>query len=64
MDQITQIKALEERVLALIAADSDLFLVEINIKPTNNIKRRNDEPVHDLFLRFAKVVFDELSFER
>jgi ribosome maturation factor RimP len=38
MDQITQIKALEERVLALIAADSDLFLVEINIKPTNNIK--------------------------
>jgi ribosome maturation factor RimP len=38
MDQTTQIKALEERVLALIAADADLFLVEISIKPTNNIK--------------------------
>lgn len=38
MDQTTQIKALEERVLALIADNPSLFLVEIWIKPTNNIK--------------------------
>lgn len=33
-----QIKALEQRVEALISTEPDLFLVEIRIKPTNNIK--------------------------
>ncbi len=33
-----QIQALEKRVTDLICSDPDLFLVEIRIKPTNNIK--------------------------
>ncbi len=33
-----QIKALEQRIGALIADDPSVFLVEIRIKPTNNIK--------------------------
>ena len=38
MDQQTLIKALETRTLSLIEAEKELFLVEIRIKPTNNIK--------------------------
>jgi ribosome maturation factor RimP len=38
MDNSALIKALEERILSLIEAEKDLFLVEIRIKPTNNIK--------------------------
>lgn len=38
MDQQTLIKALETRTLNLIEAEKELFLVEIRIKPTNNIK--------------------------
>jgi ribosome maturation factor RimP len=34
----SQIQAIEERVKALISAEPELFLVEIRIKPTNNIK--------------------------
>ena len=33
-----QIQAVEERVKSLIGSEQDLFLVEIRIKPTNNIK--------------------------
>ena len=33
-----QIQALEQQVKALISAEPDLFLVEVRIKPTNNIK--------------------------
>lgn len=33
-----QIQVLEQKVAALIAADPDVFLVDIRIKPTNNIK--------------------------
>lgn len=33
-----QIQLLEQKVNALISAEADLFLVEIKIKPTNNIK--------------------------
>lgn len=33
-----QIQVLEQKVAALIAADPEVFLVEIRIKPTNNIK--------------------------
>src|SRR5688572_21038174 len=33
-----QITALEKQVEALISAEPDLFLVEVRIKPTNNIK--------------------------
>ena len=29
---------MEERVVSLIGAEKDLFLVEIRIKPTNNVK--------------------------
>ena len=34
----SQIQAIEQRVKALISAETELFLVEIRIKPTNNIK--------------------------
>lgn len=33
-----QIEALEKKINGLIAADPDVFLVEIRIKPTNNVK--------------------------
>ena len=38
MDSQSLIKALEDRTLSLIEAEKELFLVEIRIKPTNNIK--------------------------
>lgn len=38
MDQTSLIKTLESRTLDLIEAEKDLFLVDIRIKPTNNIK--------------------------
>lgn len=34
----SQIQSIEEKVTALISAEPELFLVEIKIKPTNNIK--------------------------
>lgn len=34
----SQIQALENKVRTLISAEPDLFLVEVRIKPTNNIK--------------------------
>lgn len=38
MSNETQIKALEQKVLALISEEPDHFLVDIRIKPTNNFK--------------------------
>jgi ribosome maturation factor RimP len=38
MSTITQIEILEEKVKALISAEPDLFLVDVRIRPTNNIK--------------------------
>ena len=38
MDQTALIINLQERAKALIAAEKDLFLVEVRIKPTNNVK--------------------------
>lgn len=38
MDKSAQIQALEERVADLLAGQPDHFLVDIRIKPTNNIK--------------------------
>ncbi|MBL0271486.1 MAG: ribosome maturation factor [Chitinophagaceae bacterium] len=38
MNGEAQIKDLEQRVNALISTETDLFLVEVRIKPTNNIK--------------------------
>ena len=38
MDQTSLIKTLESRTLHLIEAEKDLFLVDVRIKPTNNIK--------------------------
>lgn len=34
----SQIQSIEEKVTAMISTEPDLFLVEIKIKPTNNIK--------------------------
>jgi ribosome maturation factor RimP len=33
-----QIQALEQRITGLIQAEPDVFLVEVRIKPTNNVK--------------------------
>lgn len=38
MNQETQIQAITEKVNTLIGDDPELFLVELRIKPTNNIK--------------------------
>ena len=38
MNTEPQIQAIEDKVGALISAKPDLFLVEVKIKPTNNIK--------------------------
>jgi ribosome maturation factor RimP len=38
MNSEAQIQALEQKITALIAGEPALFLVEIRIKPTNNIK--------------------------
>lgn len=38
MNQETQIQAITDKVNALIGEDPELFLVELRIKPTNNIK--------------------------
>jgi ribosome maturation factor RimP len=38
MNTDPQIQALEEKINDLISTDSDVFLVEIKIKPVNNIK--------------------------
>lgn len=34
----TQIQAIENKVQALLADDTDYFLVEVKIRPTNNVK--------------------------
>jgi ribosome maturation factor RimP len=34
----SQVKVIEQKVIDLISAEPDLFLVEVRIKPTNNIK--------------------------
>lgn len=38
MKETAQIQDIEQRIVALISEEPDLFLVEIKIKPTNNIK--------------------------
>lgn len=38
MDQQTAIKAIEELIGKIIEGDSDIFLVSLRIKPTNNFK--------------------------
>lgn len=38
MNTNPQIKAIEHRITDLISAEPELFLVEVKIKPTNNIK--------------------------
>lgn len=38
MNSEAQIQALEQKVLALISPEPGFFLVEVKIKPTNNIK--------------------------
>jgi ribosome maturation factor RimP len=38
MNQEAPIQAIEEKIKTLIGAEPDLFLVEVRIKPTNNIK--------------------------
>ncbi len=62
MDPITQI--LEEKIRLLIADDPSLFLVEIRIKPTNNIKIfiDGDEGVSiDKLVRYNRALYRQLE---
>lgn len=38
MNTESQIRTIEQKVIALISAEPELFLVEVKVKPTNNIK--------------------------
>lgn len=38
MNTELQIRTIEQKVIALISAEPELFLVEVKVKPTNNIK--------------------------
>lgn len=38
MNTESQIRTIERKVIALISAEPELFLVEVKVKPTNNIK--------------------------
>jgi len=62
MDNIIQI--LEEKVRQLIAEDKSLFLVEIKIKPTNNIKVfiDGDQGVSiETLVRFNRALYRQLE---
>lgn len=66
MNAETQIQALEKKVEALISGDADLFLVEIKIKPTNNIKvyiDGNQGVSIDRLVQFNRKLYKQLEEE-
>jgi len=59
-----QIRELEQKVEALISGEPDLFLVELRIKPTNNIKVfiDGDQGVSiDKLVHFNRVFYKQLE---
>ncbi len=66
MKEETHIKELEHRVEALISSEPDLFLVEIRIKPTNNIKVfiDGDKGISiDKLVRYNRQLYKQLEEE-
>ncbi len=66
MNGETQIKALEHKVEALISSEPDFFLVEVRIKPTNNIKVfiDGDNGISiDKLVRYNRQLYKQLEEE-
>jgi len=66
MNGETQIKALEQKVEALISDEPGFFLVEIRIKPTNNIKIfiDGDQGISiDKLVRYNRRLYKQLEEE-
>lgn len=66
MNSETQIQALEHKVEALIGTEPDLFLVEVRIKPTNNIKVfiDGDQGVSiDKLVRYNRSLYKQIEEE-
>ena len=66
MNSEAQIQALEHKMEALINTQPDLFLVEVRIKPTNNIKVfiDGDQGVSiDKLVRFNRSLYKQIEEE-
>jgi ribosome maturation factor RimP len=66
MNSEAQIQALEHKVEALISTEPDLFLVEVRIKPTNNIKVfiDGDQGVSiDKLVRYNRSLYKQIEEE-
>lgn len=60
------IPLLEQKVNTLIAGDADVFLVEIRIKPTNNVKIFLDSDLGmsiDRLIQFNRALYKQLEEE-
>ena len=60
------IPLLEQKINALIAADTDVFLVEIRIKPTNNVKIFLDSDLGisiDRLIQYNRALYRQLEEE-
>ncbi|HEX2847839.1 MAG TPA: ribosome maturation factor [Chitinophagaceae bacterium] len=60
------IQVLEQKVNALIAADKDVFLVEIRIKPTNNVKVFLDSDLGisiDRLIQYNRALYKQFEEE-
>lgn len=60
------IQTLEQKVNALIAADQDVFLVEIRIKPTNNLKIFLDSDLGisiERLIQYNRALYKQLEEE-
>jgi len=59
-----QIQALEQKIMALIESEPDIFLVEIRIKPTNNVKLfldSDDGMSLDRLIRYNRKLYRDLE---
>lgn len=66
MSSEAQIQTLEQKVEALISTEPDLFLVEVRIKPTNNIKVfiDGDQGVSiDKLVRYNRSLYKQIEEE-
>ncbi len=64
MNAEPQIQAVEQRVKELISSEPDLFLVEVKIRPTNNVKVfiDGDQGVSiDKLVRYNRKLYKELE---
>jgi ribosome maturation factor RimP len=60
------IPLLEQKINALIAADADIFLVEIRIKPTNNVKIFLDSDLGmsiERLIQYNRALYKQLEEE-